>query len=168
MMVETFRESRMWPSLVSLSDPVHVLEAQNLAAHIFLLTHGDTRLSPGQRRLLQLRPKLRAHLKASCACGCKKPPSETSNFCSGCKRAYYVSKQCQTEYETTLSLTTLHWLHLLIHVAHGTSIVTPALGFGKCFEGTYPFLRWRKPTPTTESKTVWRTQLLGDCNEGGY
>ena len=95
MFSETFESADMWEKLVALSEPEEILDAQLLAARTFLQVSDGVRLSPGQKRLIQLRPTLSDYLSTLCARGCEARMPDNAEVCAGCKRAYYASMDCR-------------------------------------------------------------------------
>ena len=95
MLSETFQATDMWAKLVKLCRPECILDAQLLTSHIFLQVHDGRRLTSGQKRLIRLRPKLTGYLSTVCACGCMACMPKSAKACSGCRRAYYATQDCQ-------------------------------------------------------------------------
>ena len=96
MLSATFDRADAWPQLVMLCQPEYLLDSQLRSAKGFLQVHGDRTLSHGQKRLLQLRKCLSRHLSRNCACGCGARMPKRG--CSGCKRVFYASIDCQTRW----------------------------------------------------------------------
>lgn len=99
---EDFECIPQWPRLTRLSNPACVLDAQLRVCNTFLQLTENIPFSAGQQKLIALGPHLTGYLRSKCACGCGMRLMANPKACTGCRRAYYASKECQSRYVTTL------------------------------------------------------------------